>query len=333
MFHSIQICQEIAKRLQNLPEDLDSGFSNGYAGIACFYGKMDEIFPQESWSEIACAYLKRAVHHIEKSGYQDLSLFEGLTGLCLAVHLCSKDGCLYAKLQKKLEGALIEGLENTFFPECNRYLDSGENIPPHVYNLSEGLSGILSYLLLRKEDPKIHQCILNIIKLLCHFFNRKQELAGLEHPGWVVAPHHQLSEEEKAKYPEGSFLLGMSLGITGSLAALALASLEGIKTKELNQTIELIAYWLKEQKRETPHGLSWPHTISWKEKDPTSQLNRDLWWSGIPAVSRSLYLAGKAVEDNNLKKFAKEVFISLSQNQLQNGMQWDHHCFMEGLEC
>ena len=329
MYHSVGICQEIAERMKSPqivsagvkdsivsglfsePQWFEGTFADGLPGIACFYASMDQIFPNEGWNVITHSYLDTIVKNLERDSYSGYSLFTGLCGACFTTYICSKENNRYQKLQAKLDLALTEEVEISFLKEAKSYLHKNDPLPPNLYNLAHGISGVLGYLLLRKENHHLHKLAVDCISLLIKLLNREQLVEGTPVPGWYVSPQHQLAPEETIKYPDGSFILGMPFGITGCLSALSLAAMEGIKVEGLIETITHIANWLKNQNSSINAGASWQHTIPLKNGNKTSDLDRDTWWGGIPAVARSLYLASKANKDLSLSKYAENAYLSM----------------------
>jgi hypothetical protein len=136
----------------------------------------------------------------------------------------------------------------------------------------------------------------------------------LELPGWYTAVEYQIAEEEKIKYPDGSYILGMSFGITGVLSALSLSAIAGIQLPGLLDTISRIGNWLKERNQPDSCGINWPHTQSLNlsmHSNANGEISRDTWWYGIPGVTRALYLAATATKDKTLKIFAEKTFLSV----------------------
>jgi hypothetical protein len=332
MFHTIEICQEIAKRMGS-PKDVcddflrytseqnfqgavwqETSIDDGLPGIVCFYAAMDQLFPTDGWKAVVHDYLELITKKFEDSGYDNYSLFTGLCGLCFSVHMCSKQGVHYQTLQTKLEMLLIEKVEQELFPQIQECCDKNLHAHPHLYSLANGISGILAYLLLRLDIPRLHKLAIDCVSLLLRFLNRSEESAN-QVPAWYVSIEHQLAEEEKAKFPEGSFILGTPLGITGCLSALALSSISGLRIPGLNAMITRIANWLKEKTYLDKYGVNWRHTIPYAKEgglEPlTTELDRETWWYGTPAVTRSLYLAAKATSDQPLAKFAEKTFSAI----------------------
>lgn len=333
MYHVLDICQTVAQKLSNpqfvnqcVDNSLREGnfyalrwdsesLINGHPGLAIFYSTMDQLFPNEGWDGIAHKYLQIAVNEFENKGFPNCSLFNGLAGLGTAAYFCSRVGLRYKKLLEKLDNAIIEEVQNLLWKKLTVRMESESfYIAPKIYNLAEGLSGILLYISLRKDNPYLLSIGSDCIKKLSFLLKNKKVMQSSV-PGWFTTPSDYLIETEKNFYPEGCFILGTPFGITGLLSAIAIAALEGFCPKEGFELLRDISSWLTKKQGVTPLGLFWNHTVSLQEELSGSlhppQLNRDTWGNGIPSAARAIYLAGKALNDYKLKEFAENAFISL----------------------
>jgi lantibiotic biosynthesis protein len=63
------------------------GLEEGLAGIALYYGVLDQVLPGEGWDDMAHRYLKLCKDQIEMHGSQGISLLHGLTGVCYATYI------------------------------------------------------------------------------------------------------------------------------------------------------------------------------------------------------------------------------------------------------
>ncbi|MDR3624202.1 MAG: lanthionine synthetase C family protein [Chlamydiales bacterium] len=323
MHHYLHICKDIAEKIQNplnVKETIthsitrgkfhnnlwnETAFFEGYPGIACFYAVMDKIDPQETWRKLSHTYLNEAIRKAEVNGFNDTSLFSGIAGLCFSVYLCSNQGKYYQSLQETLDKLLVEYVE----AEIKR-LNTSETTSFHSCNLMSGVTGILAYALLRKNDSVFLQLATSITKWLVNFFNKEGSNAQ---PAWHIAPKDLLADEERIKYPEGAFFMNTPIGIVGCLSALALAIKEEVHVEHLQETALKLALWIKNQACTSEYGTLFPNTLDARTSSCPSlfEINYDTWWSGIPCVARALYLTGKALKDFSLTDYAEKLFVSL----------------------
>lgn len=316
MHHSLSICRDVAEKLKDVEAvPTDSSFAEGWPGIACFYAMMDKVFPDEGWEKTTHQYLKLSIEDLEQKGGSDCSLFSGLAGLSFAAFLSSHQGSRYQRFIAQLDALFSEEMERNILPSAQQYLESGADLPPSLYNLTEGLSGIVAYLLLRRDNTRLQRLTRETVQTLTSLLTRKKEVEGHSVPAWHVSAALQLAEEEREKHPKGTFLLNMPFGIPGCLAALSLAATEGVFAENLTSTIAEITAWLSKWQQLSALGPFWTHTISFEEevgeKTPSRELMRDTWWYGIPAIARSLYLAARAIKDSSLAAFAEKTYLSM----------------------
>lgn len=334
VYSTSDICQIVAQKLsvKNLVDDTvyssiqngrfyanwwaSESLISGYAGIAIFFSAMDSCLPNDNWDRVAHEYLKAAAEQFEREGFPDLSLFEGLTGLSMAAYLCSRHGVRYQQLLEKLDAMLINHVQHYLWQDLSSIVeDQTDFIDPAIYNLAQGLSGILIYLSLRKDQPIFFSLSCDIVKKICQIF--KSKIIIKEHQQvvpWLVSPAHS-KFDQKGLYPEESFLLSTPYGIAGLLSSLSIIAREMSLSHEGYELIRTISDWLVQKQGKTSEGVFWKHTISLKEELSGDLLppetNRDAWCYGIPSVTRALLLASKALKDNQLYEFANNQFLSL----------------------
>lgn len=335
MYHTIDICQDIAEKLRspiNLYEIveneikqgtfastkwLDLSLASGLPGIACFYTVMDRVFPDQKWDDVAHQYLKLAVNRYETEGINNYSMYYGLCGLCYAAYLCSKQGDRYQNLLRKLDTALIQEIEKglSFFSN-----DEAINFP---YNLSYGFSGILAYLLLRKENSYFQKLVRDFVEIIVNKLMKKKNIGSSEVPGWHISHEDPLFhfDEVNKKYANGGFILSTPEGILGILSTISIAAWEGHTSSSTYKAIEEIVTWLKLRQIKTSHGFSWPYYTGLEDETEKEMLQShiyDSWSFGIPSVAYSLYLAGRTLQDKHIKSFAEDSFLFFLSTQIED---------------
>ncbi len=336
MFHTITLCEEIADRMRDPKHVLETmeeqykrygspelfwtkdTLMDGYPGIACFYGMMDRIFPNERWADVTHEYMKETAILIEEKGFDSPSLFSGLTGVCFSLAFCSDYGKRYQRVLEKLEDLLIEKINECYIQEGKRHIDNGSPLPSTFYNLSDGISGILGYALLRKENARLYATALESAKTLILLFQRPLENGTL--PRWYLSPEHQFNDEERVKYPEGSFILNMPFGVAGCLSALSLLKINGIDLPGLHDVIQTLSLWLQSQGRIDNGVYHFDNTVPLKGS-VQNELPRDTWWCGVPAVAHAIFKAGKATHDLKMQKYGEEAMISMFSKSTKD---WNH---------
>lgn len=334
MYNTIDICQDIAEKLKNFsstdPYKQDMGTSwpnftltSGTPGIVCFFAAIDYIFPHQGWDDAAHQYLKEAIDSIDVAISEGHSLFGGLTGICFAAYLCSKRGSRYQKLLSKLDSLLIQEVEKDIHFLQKEDIKNQKPIPPYRYNLMFGLTGIIAYLILRKEDLRLLKLAKDCIQTLISILLSQKQIHNKTVPGWYVAPEDIREESEKERNPNGRFILTLPYGVTGCLSVLSLAAWEGIDTPKLFDTIKLLSSWVNQKKVISSSALNWPYALSFESEIGEQQnpdFNLKAWCYGIPAAASSLCLASRVTRDKVIRNSAEEALNKL----FSQPMEQDH---------
>ncbi len=293
----------------------DLSFSGGYPAILLLITELDRLFPDEKWDLVAHSYVLKIKDCIEKQGITTLSLFSGLAGICFAVSQASRGGTRYQKLLNTLNDHLIQGMERHYFIPFREDLQNGKSIAMFLYDVIQGITGIGTYGLTQLPNPTFVQVIQEILHLLVGLTG-KMIVEGVQVPAWYQSLEVQIMEDDKKQYPKGNFNLGLSHGIPGVLAFLSVAGLHGITIQGQKEAMQKISDWLKDRRRYAKGSFFWESRIRFEDEianEPQKPYvqGRDAWCYGTPGVASSLFLAGKALQDEGLKEFAVESLRSV----------------------
>jgi hypothetical protein len=255
MFHTFDICQSIAEKLQNLnqmnisslPKNWgENSFADGWPSLSLYFSILDTHFPNQKFDHLAHEHLTLTLS--KSHANNSFSLFNGTSGLCFITHLCSQNGTRYKKLLNHLDQQLIEEIK-IFLQKSDRSMSD--------YNLISGISGVLAYLLLRQDDPSLlfyaKQCLSSIVA----FLQTKKSISG-----YTVASWH----EESTDGGNGRFMLNSLNGTSGLLSTLALASLDRLYVEGLQEAILSLAEWINSKQINTSEGPMWPAIVSFEEE-------------------------------------------------------------------
>jgi hypothetical protein len=330
MFDSMLICENIAEKMRDpnivrkvalntfqknqveYPIWLEESFISGIPGISYFYAAMHSAFPKNSWDLVAEKYVELSLICLQKQGISNCSLFNGLTGLSIAIYLSSNHGKRYQNLLSKLDDFFIKEVTRSFLQMKSHYIKKEIYIPPYFYNLAQGISGIISYLLFRKDNPYLRKLAFELIDMLAQILSFNKQFDSHQVPGWYVSHDSLFFDEEKSQYPNGCFILNHSFGIAGCLAALSLAAADGFRMSGLYESIDLVSTWLKNKYQTLMDNECWETIIPLNINDlATPGIAQDSWANGWPALLRSLFLAGQTLNDSSLISFASNTYISL----------------------
>ena len=287
----------------------DLTLSQGIPGLCILYGELSQQFPEEGWEVLGHKYLEKLVGIIQNNGLTTISMFSGASGIALATMCMSDGGKKYTNFIHSLnEYIKLKLKEIIAIPRTNGAIIS-------LYDTIEGMSGILSYLLLQKNDNEMKPCIEEAIQYLIDI-TKDITYKGKRIPGWYVASENQFSKQESGLYPNGNFNTSLSHGISGILGALSLAIIEGIELDGQRKAIKKILDFLEETKMELNRTV-WEGQVSFEEYttkkyNPENVIRRDAWCYGNVGICYAYILAGTALKDN--------TYISYGLNILKDSL-------------
>lgn len=276
------------------------GIAQGDAGLALMCSYLDACFPEEGWGKTGHEYLTLAARGAETAGAHHIGLYSGLAGLAFSAQSLSCNGSRYKKLLTSLDYGICGSVL-----EPSAAMTGRHGVAVSEFDLIVGLSGVAAYLLQRGYKPPMDVALQAILDRLVAL---TEETDGVPH--WYT-PHHLLAGEGMAEhYPEGNFNCGLAHGIPGPLAVMALGLGAGLPVEGLREAVTRTAQWLVHHRSGDPYGINWPTVVPYSPNGNVEpgQLDssRAGWCYGTPGVARSLWLAGRALDDEALQQIAVE---------------------------
>jgi lantibiotic biosynthesis protein len=276
------------------------GIAQGDAGLALMCSYLDACFPLEGWDVIGHEYLSWAVRGAETVGYPPLGLFAGLAGLAFAARSLCRNGIRYQRLLNALEGTL-----STRALKLASALTGRHGIAVAEFDLITGLCGVGAYLLWNRPKSNSEVALRAILNGMVQLTEKTNGT-----PHWFT-PSHLIADKSMAEiYPNGHLNCGLAHGIPGPLALMALALDLGFTVDGLREAVERTADWILQHRTSDDFGLNWPTAVPCSEGDTVESgrldPSRAAWCYGTPGVSRALWLAGRALGDQNLAQIAIE---------------------------
>lgn len=326
MHNSLDICYGIAEKLRD-PQKVSQlmmekvqereFFQNewpklslveGVAGIICFYAMMDRNFENEGWDGVAHDYITSTKECLESVDFIDTSLFYGLAGLSYATHLCSDNGRRYVKMISKFDDLLIQEIQTRFLDRLEDCLNPHIQVPSYYYNLANGLSGIIAYLLYRQNFTELTRlCVDCLVKVL----SVPRTIDSQQVAPWVISSQSPDYYEIEEPYKLGYYQLTVTHGIPGTLGLLSQIALKGIKVDGLNELIAKLAEWVKSKQTIKNHLVYWKPIVPLEdhvvEEEDADGAYRNI---ATPGVARCLYLASKALLNRELDTYSQNVILS-----------------------
>lgn len=291
--------------------------SHGYSGLLVLMAALEAHYPSEGWDHVVHQYVLKIKGSIEAGELANLSLFGGLAGSCFAIQYASKGKTRYLKLIGSLNSHLFQKAPSTYLEPLFEKIELGTPSPPDLYDTISGLTGVGIYALSNLDDPPAFDFVKKAVKI-CIGLTKDIEVGPYTVPGWYVPCHYQFTDQDKQLYPKGNFNLGLAHGVTSLMAFLSIASLWGIEELGHKEAIHKIAHWLESKKRERTGQFFWPNRISFEEEvlggQPGTLASMEAWCYGTAGVSRSLYLAGKALKNQSMQSHALNMFFNMLQN-------------------
>jgi len=294
---------------------------DGYPGVLLLFSQLDQLFPNEKWDAVAHNYVLEIKKSIEEHSIHSLSMFGGITGICFSIYEASRNKTRYEKLLNSLHTILLRFIEKSYFSPLKENLNSNKSSSPLLYDVIQGVSGIGNYFLKNPEEiflPVLEEILNLLVKL-----TGTLEVEGKKVPGWHLTTELQLNEFDAKRYPKGNFNLGLAHGIPGVLSFLAKAYHQRIIVQGHREAIQRIVEWIKKWRMKEKEIYFWDATISFEdellEKKPShSHPARQGWCYGSPGITRSLYLAGVALNNKELVEYALESFHSVFEMNQQD---------------
>ncbi|MFD5283940.1 lanthionine synthetase C family protein [Streptomyces rubrogriseus] len=164
------------------------------------------------------------------------------------------------------------------------------------YEVVRGLTGVGRYLLARAESCE--EPLTAVLDYLVRLSLGTVEHQGADVPRWWALDAPRIGSE--AAFPGGHLNLGLSHGVAGPLALLALAWEQGVRVPRQREAVEATAALLRTWAVADRYGVFWPGYLSFAQwqRGPAAYDGAAKWpaWCyGAPGVSRALQLAGRAL--------------------------------------
>lgn len=315
------------KWLESVEQELTNGGNflessslvGGWSGSALLLGALTDMemppFLQEQTEVLLFRCFETIAKLIERETL-DLSLHQGLFGICYALSVATKKYNHFTSTLDALENFTADHIYREWIIPLEKAAERKIVAAPSLYNLSQGASGCLSYLLSADStSPALKNAETALIDVLASYLMTEYSYEGRSVPSWFSEPMHVAYAEEKWKYPNGFYTLSHMYGLCGLLAALTTACEKRPElVVKLSPVIRKIADWLERAGENRGDTWVWPGVISHEEFSALSyetQLNRDTLTSGIFPTALTLYRAAKILGDESLQSSAELYFSSV----------------------
>lgn len=298
----------------------DLSLTNGYPSLVLFFATLKRYGLIEKGDLIAHNYVLKIKEAIESEGLFSLSLFGGVAGICFALKAASSEETRYQKMLHSLHRFLFDNIESAYFHPLRYNQKHFSPTSSALYDPIQGVSGIGRYALENLSLPRFVEIAENIAKALVAL-SKPLPYKDRDIPGWYLPPNDILNFRNQKTCPKGNFNLGLAHGVTGALAYLAIAWLRGIRVEGQKEAICKISEWIRSKSLNYNKTISWPYHVSLEEelegKNAVISSLKDAWCYGVPGIARTLFLAAKALDSEDLKTFAIEAFCGIFRRTQQ----------------
>ncbi|MCQ4996640.1 lanthionine synthetase C family protein [Lactococcus lactis] len=297
------------ERTRKNKENFDFGeltLSTGLPGIILMLAELKNKDNSKIYQKKIDNYIEYIVSKLSTYGLLTGSLYSGAAGIALSIlHLREDDEKyknLLDSLNRYIEYFVIEKIEGFNL----------ENITPPDYDVIEGLSGILSYLLLINDEQYDDLKIL-IINFLSNLTKENKGLISL-----YIKSENQMSQSESEMYPLGCLNMGLAHGLAGAGCILAYAHIKGYSNEASLSALQKIIFIYEKFELERKNQFLWKDGLVADELKKEKVIReasfiRDAWCYGGPGISL-LYLYGGLALDN-------DYFVDKAEKILESAMQ------------
>jgi len=280
----------------------------GYPSIALLYAELGHF--DSDLRQVAHRYLELAARHPETDPLA--GQLDGLCAVAAALRVAAHHESDYATLLARLDPHVIAGARRLIaLREASRR--AGEPTHAVVIDCLNGLAGLGRHLLGRSTAGPAGV----LLEVLSSLSSLREPISwhGVRVPGWWYHRTPLLPESDSGVYRYGAAMFGLSHGLAGPLALLALAWKAGFRVPGQYDAVHAMTEWLLQQRQRDDAGWYWPALI------PLSHLNNPAmdrpqpatvsWCHGSWGTARAVILAGEAFARPDWTAAAAEVVYAV----------------------
>ncbi len=330
--------RDIGVRLQKIPKvlemsqiaNLQSGYgkwassypldslAQGPLGLALMFNELHHMWPAEGWNFHAHKYLAEPLRNFALKDEHALGLLSGACGLYFVTQQLSWDGAEYAQTRDQLE-TLLSCAANNYATK----LALDEYPRPENYDLVSGAVGISAALLMQKSNANIMESE-GLLGLVSHLvWLGKQDMTHYMQQFAVWYRSAALNERQKRWQAQDTAYIGdgMRHGLAGLIALLSLALERGLDAAiaDIPETLEYLCQQIVIH-HEAKEGYYLQNGYRDKYHSP-GNCAPFAWCNGASGIVRAVWLAGCALQNNELcdkaleglsemgKRFRKEAYV------------------------
>ncbi|MFJ9772912.1 lanthionine synthetase C family protein [Kitasatospora sp. NPDC101157] len=278
--------------------------SHGQAGLALLhlYAARAGLGDREH----AYGHVREAVLATQVEALAGPGLFGGTAGLALALAECAEDEPRFRPSLLRLYEQLAEQAIATGWPA------DGQPLSDSDYDVVNGAAGVLTCLVaLPDPSPLVREAAAVLL-------DRLIRSAGADRPEgapprWLLRPEvYPPVGDYHRQYPHGYLNLGVSHGVPGVAAALAVAWAAGHRRPGQREALAELTGWLLGHRLTDAQGPLWANGVPVDEhgaERPVAHCHDQLAWCyGTAGIAAALLAVADCTEDAGLRASAVEAF-------------------------
>lgn len=282
--------------------------ANDALGMALVFSECSKVFLEEAekYQNAAHAYLAYSNDLLNQNIHLTYSPWVGLEAISSVI--TTMRNANYQNFSNQLDEIIFNKESLNHRLDTLKLNKKNNDIHPHLFDTLYGISGYARYLTCRSNEFSSTQALDLCISELLDFLTINLEENNI--PNCYV-PFHNQSELDKKSYMEGHLDLGLSHGVSGPLATLAIYNQFVKKDKSVETTIKETAQFLISLAQKTEQGIIWPKKIPSQDlRNNKYQLDNrnDSWCYGEVGIARSIFLAARTLEDKEMESFAISIY-------------------------
>jgi lantibiotic biosynthesis protein len=296
----------------------------GVPGLALMYGEIDRVLPGENWDQIAHQYLSHLQSEISLEEFQSPGLFSGICGFFFALHHLSRGGARYQKALSQTK-EVVSLLVNKYAS----LLTLNNNLQPEHYALPDGAVGIVATLLTLAEevsqsgDEAVFPELSLLVEHLTWLGRRDiaRDVQQFDH--WYTPSASAIRESQMRWRADGSAYSGYGIqhGLAGLVAILSLTMTSHVNVtldNDISEAIQVLSQQIRKGICKDEEGWHWPQQSNHGNDHSSNGSLSYSWCTGTCGIAHALWLAGQALEDNDLRTLALECISSVYRRFFQH---------------
>lgn len=288
-------------KLNDIPYDGNKINSGGILGLPFLYSSINNLMDNKNYNMNIDEYMDLINNFLGEESLR-LSVHQGITGVAYAALVSNEHIPKYS--------IAINNLNNYINKYINIYIQQMNNneLREELYDVINGLSGIGRYLINFKDD---YVCKENINKILSIFIKFTDENLLNEYSKWTLQNKFKWSIDKK--YID----LGLAHGIAGPISFMSICILNDIYVEGIEKCLERLVSIYDINEVYCGKYIYWNkiHVICDDYKKDTVS-TRPGWCYGNAGISRTLFMAGKALKNMDLQKKALNSILQFNEMKI-----------------